>query len=214
MPEIDAPLSTYTGWSMRSVSFSNTLRRNAGKVWPFAVTAEERRSNGDPRMSILERYPTKKDYLYAVMKSLLILQKKRLLLDEDMDFLLKEAAEQDFWSTNEEERLISIKSITVTPAEVKRGETVKITVEIEGSIKDIFSFRIIWREAPRLRIHWDEEQKGENTKICSVEIGEGFPLGTFHFDIRAFDRHFNPIYLTGSQKVSKGEVPCVMLTVK
>jgi len=38
MPEIVAPLATYIGWSLRSPSFSNTIRRNAGRVWPLPVT--------------------------------------------------------------------------------------------------------------------------------------------------------------------------------
>lgn len=100
MPEIEVPLNTFTGWSMRSVSFSNTLRRNAGRVWPFPKTPEERVTNGDSRKSILERYPTRKDYLSKVIKSLLDLQDNGFLLDEDMDFLLREAAEQDYWNDN------------------------------------------------------------------------------------------------------------------
>ncbi|MFZ2055239.1 MAG: alpha/beta hydrolase domain-containing protein, partial [Candidatus Aminicenantales bacterium] len=68
LPEIEAPLATYTGWSMRNPSFSNSLRRNAGAVWPLPRTAEERQKKADPRKSILERYPAKKDFLMEVSK--------------------------------------------------------------------------------------------------------------------------------------------------
>jgi len=214
MPEIEVPLATYNGWSMRSPTFSNTLRRNAGRIWPFAVTSDERKKNNDPRKSVLERYPTKKDYLYAVMKSLLILQKKRLLLDQDMDFLLKEAAEQNYWYASGEENLVSIKSLTAQPTVVNRGETVELTVVTEGYMEDIYILRFIWRESPRVRIQFDGKQKAVNVKCYLMEIGEGFPRGTFHFDIQAIDRNFNPVYLIGTEKAGKGEVASVAITVK
>lgn len=91
LPEIAVPLATFTGWSMRSPSFSRTLRRNAGRIWPFPRTAEERKQTGDPRKSMLERYPTKKDYLSKVTECILNLHSQRFLLDEDVVMLLKQA---------------------------------------------------------------------------------------------------------------------------
>jgi hypothetical protein len=91
LPEIAVPLATFAGWSMRSPSFSRTLRRNAGRVWPFPRTAEERKQTDDPRRSMLERYPTKKDYLSKVTECVLDLHNQRFLLDEDVTMLLKQA---------------------------------------------------------------------------------------------------------------------------
>ncbi len=91
LPEIIVPLATFTGWSMRSPSFSRTLRRNAGRIWPFPRTAEERKQTGDPRKSMLERYPTKKDYISRVIECILDLHNQRFLLDEDVVMLLKQA---------------------------------------------------------------------------------------------------------------------------
>jgi len=94
LPEIAVPLASFTGWYMRSPLFSNTLRINVGRIWPFPGTAEERKKTGDPRRSIEERYPTKADYIFKVTKSLLELNRKRFLLDEDVPNLLKQAAAQ------------------------------------------------------------------------------------------------------------------------
>ena len=91
LPEVEVPLVTFTGWSVRSPQFSNTLRRNAGSVWPLPVTREERENTGDPRPSIEERYPTRADYLLRVVESLLELRDDRLLLDEDVVTLLDQA---------------------------------------------------------------------------------------------------------------------------
>lgn len=94
LPEIAVPLATFTGWSMRSLSFSNSLRRNAGRFWPLPVTPEDRRESGDPRESMLERYPTPRDYLFEVTTRLLELRRQRFLLDEDVANLLEAAALQ------------------------------------------------------------------------------------------------------------------------
>ena len=102
LPEIDAPLATFAGWSLRNPTFSNTLRRNAGSVWPLSRTGEERERTHDPRRSILERFPTKADYLSEVAKSLLDLRRRRFLLDEDVPMLLDEAARQAYWPVSGE----------------------------------------------------------------------------------------------------------------
>ncbi len=220
LPEVEAPLATYTGWSMRNPSFSNSLRRNAGAVRPLARTEEERQQNGDPRRSILERYPAKRDYLFKVMKSLFSLKKKRLIIDEDFDNLLKEASEQNHWPVNQEEVLVSIREFSATPTQPNRGDTVIFTVVIEGRIGDVLSFKLIWREAPEAQIALIEDRKNDpenvenKVKTFRMEIGKGFPLGTFHFDLLAFDVNFNPVYLAGTMEKGRGELGSVTVTVK
>ena len=99
LPDITVPLATNVGWHLRGSDrpAAGTLERWAGTIWPFPRTAEERKKTGDPRLSILERYSTKQDYLAQVMKCLLELKKQRFLLDEDVTNLLQQAAQQDFW---------------------------------------------------------------------------------------------------------------------
>ena len=91
LPEVAVPAATFCGWSMRSESYSNTLKRNAGSVWPLACTAGEREVNGDPRPSIAERYPDEAVFVSRVAESLEELRGKRLLLDEDVERLSEQA---------------------------------------------------------------------------------------------------------------------------
>jgi len=94
LPEIAVPLATRTGWIMRNPSYSLTLSRNRGSVFPLPRTVEERTADDDPRRSIEERYPTRAGYMLEVTESLLNLKRRRLLLDEDLARLLDEAARQ------------------------------------------------------------------------------------------------------------------------
>ena len=59
-PEIAVPLGTFTGWNyelprLQSFYYLGGLR---GSFIPFALTADERKTSGDSRNSILERYPS------------------------------------------------------------------------------------------------------------------------------------------------------------
>jgi len=99
LPDVAVPLATNVGWRLRGPDKPSpgTLERWAGSVWPFPRTAEERKKSGDPRLSVLERYPTKDDYLARVAKCLLKLKRQRFLLDEDITNLLGQASRQQFW---------------------------------------------------------------------------------------------------------------------
>jgi len=94
LPEVAVPLATFTGWYHRNPFFSLTIGRNAGRVWPLARTAEERERTGDPRPSIQERYPTPEAYLEAVTSHLELLFAQRLILAEDHERMLEQAAIQ------------------------------------------------------------------------------------------------------------------------
>lgn len=100
LPEISVPLATFMGWSLRSPSFSHTIRRNAGSVWPLPYSEADRKKINDPRRSILERYPTKSDYLAKAAKKILELKHQGFLLDEDVSILLNQAALQSDWIGN------------------------------------------------------------------------------------------------------------------
>jgi hypothetical protein len=91
LPEIAVPLATYAGWKMRSPTYSHTLGRNTGKIWPLARTKKDRKREGDPRKSITERYKTREDYMARATACISQLRDQRFLLEEDYARLLKEA---------------------------------------------------------------------------------------------------------------------------
>ncbi|MEE9442507.1 MAG: alpha/beta hydrolase domain-containing protein [candidate division Zixibacteria bacterium] len=138
LPDIDAPLTTYTGWGMRSPTYSQTLGRNRGRVWPLPITSEECKEKIDPRIAILERYPTRADYLFEVTKSILNLKYQGLLLDEDVTRLLIEATQVEYWPCASQ---IGIKEVAATPAEVKSGSKLLLLVIFDERGNDILSVK-------------------------------------------------------------------------
>jgi alpha/beta hydrolase family protein len=66
-PDIEVPLGTYNGWSLRKAGYSEGEQWwNTGSFIPFARTKAEREAKIDPRPSIEERYPSHKAYIQAV----------------------------------------------------------------------------------------------------------------------------------------------------
>jgi hypothetical protein len=220
MPDVAVPLATVTGWSMRSPLFSRTLRRNEGAVWPFPVTPEERENNGDSRRSILERYPAKKDYLSQVAEHLLRLRYQRFLLDEDVAMLLREAAEQDYWPVDEKAVLATIAAVAVRPLVAERGQSAMLTAMFDGQPDDIISVKAIVREAPHnFYVLNDEgrdgdEQAGDSKWTSAVNIVSDAVPGRYHLDIHAFDKNWNPIFLSGTMKEGRGQIASAIATVK
>ena len=63
----DAPLGTYLGWNVVADGFhKGKICNYAGGMIPFAKTRAERMANGDPRLSLEERYKTHDGYVEAV----------------------------------------------------------------------------------------------------------------------------------------------------
>ncbi len=91
MPDIDVPLATYTGWSMRNPSFSNSLQRNKGKRWPLPYSEAPMPKGEDPRMPIQSRYKTATAYADLYVKSLQKLKDQRFILPEDYERLLEKS---------------------------------------------------------------------------------------------------------------------------
>ncbi len=220
LPEIAAPLATFTGWSMRSPFFSQTLRRNAGRVWSLAVTAEKRKKNRDPRKSILERYPTQADYLLQVTRSLLHLQQQRFLLDEDVSILLMEAAQQAYWPAAPDAAQVKIKKITAQPAVVEAGDTILLAVEFAGLKDRVLTAKASFREANNMNYILNDqgnngdEKAGDNTWSYTVQIPADVPAGQFHFDFQCLDIDLNRIYVKDTEKEGKGEPGSLTFTVK
>jgi hypothetical protein len=86
MPEVAAPLATYTGWNLRSpkIGAPDQLFSMQGSWLPFPRDKAQRDVRHDPRASIAERYPTRDAYLDRVRESARQLVKDGLLLEGDV----------------------------------------------------------------------------------------------------------------------------------
>jgi hypothetical protein len=94
LPEIAAPLATQTGWRWREAGTGapEALAPYQGSCFPFPWTAAEREVSRDPRPSVEERYHDREAYLGRVVEAALSLVRERLLLAEDVPFVLERAA--------------------------------------------------------------------------------------------------------------------------
>lgn len=84
-PEVVVPVATYTGWNLRKADAGaeGQLVSLTGSYIPFPVTREDREQTGDPRPSVLERFPSLEDYVRRFTDECEKLQKQGYLLEED-----------------------------------------------------------------------------------------------------------------------------------
>jgi hypothetical protein len=96
MPEIQAPLASYTGWNLRSqaIGAPEELYSMVGSWIAFPVNKVEREKRKDPRLSIEERYPNKSDYLERIAAAAQKLVDAGYLLDQDLPKLRERAAKE------------------------------------------------------------------------------------------------------------------------
>jgi len=94
MPDLVAPLATYTGWNLFNDRSGppDTVSSMQGSYIPFARTAADRKRTNDPRRSIEERYRGKDDYVAKVTAAAKKLVGERLLLPEDVAVIAQNAA--------------------------------------------------------------------------------------------------------------------------
>jgi hypothetical protein len=86
LPEIAVPVATYSGRNTRAAGFAKgELCHTLGSYMPFARTATERKANGDPRLSIEERYRDESDYRTRLMAQARKLVAERLMLEADAE---------------------------------------------------------------------------------------------------------------------------------
>jgi hypothetical protein len=92
----DAPLGSYFGWNVTKAGFHRDQNCNyVGGMVPFSVTADERKKNGDPRLSLQERYGTHERYVDAVRAAANNAMKSGFLLFEDRELLIQQAKDSN-----------------------------------------------------------------------------------------------------------------------
>ena len=92
LPDVAAPLATYTGWGLRAYpAGANDGCDASGQKIDFPQTVADRIASGDPWASIAERYPTHDAYVAAVTDAVRQLQQQRLLLEVDAQAYLNAA---------------------------------------------------------------------------------------------------------------------------
>jgi hypothetical protein len=100
VPEQLLALATTTGWNFRAPRVGNptTTVALAGAYFPFARTRAEREADGDPRLSIAERYADRADYLRRIRAAAESLVQQRYYLAEDVDDAVERAARHWDWA--------------------------------------------------------------------------------------------------------------------
>lgn len=97
LPAVAVPLGSYLGWNLRRAGrgapgrASERLGRWRGAFLPFALDRRHAGARGDPRPSILERYPTRGRFLERTGAATQDLVRRRLLLAEDEGGILGRA---------------------------------------------------------------------------------------------------------------------------
>ena len=101
LPDLTVPLGSHTGWNPRHpetcAGNERALGQNVdmyGSTLPFPRTRAERQRRRDPRLSIEERYADRSDYLDGVRAAARELVRQRFLVEEDVELVLKHAAER------------------------------------------------------------------------------------------------------------------------
>ena len=92
LPAVQVPVATYTGWNLWEKGFAeDELCGLFGSYIPLPVTKQEGEQNGDPRLSIEERYKDHADYVSKISHVARSLVEERYLLPEDADRIIEAA---------------------------------------------------------------------------------------------------------------------------
>lgn len=106
MPELSAPLATYTGWNLFNSRSgpSNEISSMAGSFIPFPRTETERATRKDPRKSISARYQSRAEYVGRIASEAVKLINDGLLLGADMPKIVENASRHwDYLMTSQEQ---------------------------------------------------------------------------------------------------------------
>lgn len=103
MPEVVAPLATYTGWNLFNGKDgpADEISSMQGSFIPFARTRAEREKAADPRLSIEERYRGREEFLGKISAAAAKLVEQGYVLGQDVPGILKQAGERWDWVSSE-----------------------------------------------------------------------------------------------------------------
>ena len=94
--DIAVPVGTNTGWNLYPAGpRGRDLCGLTGAFFPFAGTRDERLANGDPRLSLEERYGDHAGFVAAVRRAADDSVARRLLLQEDAEVIIRMAEDSD-----------------------------------------------------------------------------------------------------------------------
>ena len=94
--DIAVPVGTNTGWNLYPAGpRGKDVCGLTGSFFAFAKTRDERLANGDPRLSLEERYEDHAGFVRAVRRAAEGSVAQRTLLSEDADVIIKMAEESD-----------------------------------------------------------------------------------------------------------------------
>jgi hypothetical protein len=97
-PFVEAPTATVLGWNTRRTEFGgDDLCDLLGSMIPLPRTRADGDANGDPRPSLEALYGDRDGYVKQVEASARRLEAARLMLPEDVDYVVREAATSDAW---------------------------------------------------------------------------------------------------------------------
>ena len=96
LPEVAAPVATFTGWNFRhpSIGGADQLVALTGSEIPFARSRTERDAKHDPRKALEERYASREQYVAQGRAAADGLVKKGLLLADDVPSVMKRVEAQ------------------------------------------------------------------------------------------------------------------------
>jgi hypothetical protein len=94
LPDVEAPIATHLGWNT-SCHAPRDECGPYGSFIPLAATRAERTATGDPRLSLEERYGTRRAYVRSVQLAADRLVEARFLLREDADAYVAAATTVD-----------------------------------------------------------------------------------------------------------------------
>lgn len=96
LPELDAPIATYTGWNLRDpkIGFPEQRVSFLGSDLPFPKT----KGTNDPRVPLSERYASREKYLESFRSAAEKLAQERFLLSEDLDALVQRGGREWDWA--------------------------------------------------------------------------------------------------------------------
>ena len=99
LPELDAPLATYTGWNLRAATIGAPGEKQPflGSFVPLPRTDAEAAARQDPRRPILDRYANRAAYVAAYDRALDGLIAQRYVLATDRASMEKQAGAEWDW---------------------------------------------------------------------------------------------------------------------